>query len=362
MRFGDRRFLLFDKGTDDVTYSVFSPPPFVQSKKGQMPSILILMLCILGAAFVFLCYLTILRRYRSNLSSRRRNTSPEDGTQQDFLDENHGSMVIHPIWYINTVGLQQSVIDSIAVFKYKKGEGLIEGTDCSVCLSEFEDDENLRRLPKCSHAFHIDCIDTWLRSHKNCPLCRAPIVCENVPETNETISVPNHSDPLEITTSPGGQPENDQSIDDDENGGQSENEEIKNPHSIVRDNGVRVLSDLADKRLRAVKEQEVQPVRRSISMDAPSASVIYAAIAKIQPVHEEGCSKSEEIKRKKIDSGKEFKPRDAKLIIDKPRKSFSFGRSLQKMPIRMKRSFSSSSSKSSFTRHSRNQQELVPTF
>ncbi|CAL1395531.1 unnamed protein product [Linum trigynum] len=48
--------------------------------------------------------------------------------------------------------------------------------NCSVCLSEFEEGESLRLLPKCSHAFHIPCIDTWLRSHKNCPLCRAPIV------------------------------------------------------------------------------------------------------------------------------------------------------------------------------------------
>ena len=25
---------------------------------------------------------------------------------------------------------------------------------------------------------HLPCIDTWLRSHKNCPLCRAPIIHE----------------------------------------------------------------------------------------------------------------------------------------------------------------------------------------
>ena len=31
-------------------------------------------------------------------------------------------------------------------------------------------------LPKCNHAFHISCIDTWLRSHTNCPLCRVGIV------------------------------------------------------------------------------------------------------------------------------------------------------------------------------------------
>ncbi|CAI0446955.1 unnamed protein product [Linum tenue] len=28
-------------------------------------------------------------------------------------------------------------------------------------------------LPVCSHAFHVDCIDIWVRSHANCSLCHA---------------------------------------------------------------------------------------------------------------------------------------------------------------------------------------------
>lgn len=88
------------------------------------------------------------------------------------------NQIDHPIWFITTVGLQQSVINSITVCKYKKGEGLIEGTDCSVCLSEFQEDEMLRLLPKCSHAFHIGCVDTWLRTHTTCPLCRAHILTD----------------------------------------------------------------------------------------------------------------------------------------------------------------------------------------
>ncbi|KAJ6395900.1 hypothetical protein OIU77_021039 [Salix suchowensis] len=47
--------------------------------------------------------------------------------------------------------------------------------DCAVCLLEFEDDDYVRTLPVCSHAFHVDCIDIWLRSHANCPLCRAGV-------------------------------------------------------------------------------------------------------------------------------------------------------------------------------------------
>lgn len=47
---------------------------------------------------------------------------------------------------------------------------------CTVCLGEFHDGELLRLLPKCGHAFHVSCIDTWLRAHANCPLCRAVVV------------------------------------------------------------------------------------------------------------------------------------------------------------------------------------------
>lgn len=95
----------------------------------------------------------------------------------DIVDEDiHGPMVDHPIWYIRTVGLQPSIISAITICKYKTEEGIIEGTDCSVCLCEFQEDETLRILPNCNHAFHIPCIDTWLRSHTNCPTCRAGIV------------------------------------------------------------------------------------------------------------------------------------------------------------------------------------------
>uniref|UniRef100_N1QPX1 RING-type E3 ubiquitin transferase n=1 Tax=Aegilops tauschii TaxID=37682 RepID=N1QPX1_AEGTA len=28
----------------------------------------------------------------------------------------------------------------------------------------------------CGHAFHVPCIDTWLRAHVNCPLCRSDVI------------------------------------------------------------------------------------------------------------------------------------------------------------------------------------------
>lgn len=35
----------------------------------------------------------------------------------------------------------------------------------------------------CSHAFHMDCLDTWLLSNSTCPLCRATV--EKSPTSND---------------------------------------------------------------------------------------------------------------------------------------------------------------------------------
>lgn len=48
--------------------------------------------------------------------------------------------------------------------------------DCPVCLGQVEAGETVRRLPKCAHSFHADCVDAWLRAHSTCPMCRAAVV------------------------------------------------------------------------------------------------------------------------------------------------------------------------------------------
>ncbi|XP_038720289.1 E3 ubiquitin-protein ligase RING1-like [Tripterygium wilfordii] len=221
-------------------------------------------------------------RQNQNDSRRIRNSPILFHTQDSFRDENQGPGIDHPIWYINTEGLQQSTIDSITVCKYKKDEGLIEGTDCFVCLSEFEEDESLRLLPKCSHAFHIACIDTWLRSHKNCPLCRAPIVSDDyVAQSSEANSndldsredaeednVVNNDSELAIEQMGGDEVR----IEDHNNPVEANNTNVedlrkKSKHLISRNYPSRVQSDLAENR-QASTEGGVQPRRRSVSMDS----------------------------------------------------------------------------------------------
>mgnify|MGYP000943756569 CR=1 FL=1 len=73
-------------------------------------------------------------------------------------------------------GLPASVLQSLPVTVYGSPGGKDkDALECAVCLSEVGDGEKVRTLPKCSHGFHVECIDMWFHSHDTCPLCRAPV-------------------------------------------------------------------------------------------------------------------------------------------------------------------------------------------
>ncbi|XP_021833387.1 RING-H2 finger protein ATL52-like [Prunus avium] len=372
----------------EICHPVCNPPPpplqpvTYQPPSGQkhiLETSMKITACVIGAALLVAIVFSIVRFYWRRSNSRRRRSSSLPilfDTQHDFLDEDHGPVLDHPIWYIHTVGLPQSVIDSITVCKYKKDEGLIEGTDCSVCLSEFKEDESLRLLPKCSHAFHIPCIDTWLRSHKNCPLCRAPIVCdiaraqESVPEpisrdsaSRESIEVENLENNGRVGSLGSGTSE--VGIADDENvfaipteGRTAENSGKVLPSSTVAagSRDPRALSDLTDNR--RVTEEDIQPIRRSVSMDSSSASRIYRDVANVIP--EEGSSNSQLAHVKNSNSGIVSKYGSSSSSLAKLMRSSSIGFSLQMGPISMKRPFSSGR-KFFSSKHGRSQSSILPS-
>ncbi|OMJ91328.1 hypothetical protein SteCoe_6121 [Stentor coeruleus] len=53
-----------------------------------------------------------------------------------------------------------------------RATGLTINTDCSICHEKILSEELLRNLPGCTHTFHQNCIDNWLRQNPTCPLCR----------------------------------------------------------------------------------------------------------------------------------------------------------------------------------------------
>lgn len=52
---------------------------------------------------------------------------------------------------------------------YQRTNGPDHALVCSICLSEFESEDELRRLP-CHHVFHAHCVDKWLCQVSRCPL------------------------------------------------------------------------------------------------------------------------------------------------------------------------------------------------
>ncbi|CAD5170789.1 unnamed protein product [Musa acuminata subsp. malaccensis] len=134
------------------------------------PLLLIAIVGILTSAFLLVSYYTIVSKYCGTFSSPRGRPRPGPGPD------------VREAWrFCPSNGLDEAVIGNITVCRSERGDGLVEGTDRAVCPSEFREDESLRLLPKCSHAFHVPCIDAWLKSHSNCPLCRANFVSVNSP-------------------------------------------------------------------------------------------------------------------------------------------------------------------------------------
>ncbi|KAK9725652.1 hypothetical protein RND81_05G160000 [Saponaria officinalis] len=45
--------------------------------------------------------------------------------------------------------------------------------ECPICLTVFVDGEEIKQVKICKHLFHKSCIEKWLSTHFNCPVCRA---------------------------------------------------------------------------------------------------------------------------------------------------------------------------------------------
>ncbi|KAJ7533530.1 hypothetical protein O6H91_13G053900 [Diphasiastrum complanatum] len=106
--------------------------------------------------------------------------SPAILTRQPAVDRRLGQK--------NYEGIDRESIETFPVVAYSAASMAKNCTDCAVCLTDFQEKEKTRLLPKCNHAFHPKCIDMWLFSHSTCPLCRISLISES-----HTITI--HSEP-----------------------------------------------------------------------------------------------------------------------------------------------------------------------
>ena len=150
------------------------PAPSSDSSSGNRISpAIIFIIVLLAVVFFILGLLHLLVRFlikhRSSSSVSQSNRYP------DMSESDAYQRQLQQLFHLHDSGLDQAFIDALPVFLYKEIIGLKEPFDCAVCLCEFLEQDKLRLLPNCNHAFHIDCIDTWLLSNSTCPLCRGTL-------------------------------------------------------------------------------------------------------------------------------------------------------------------------------------------
>ncbi|XP_051204635.1 RING-H2 finger protein ATL46-like [Lolium perenne] len=150
---------------------------------GVSPVVLFVLVVLAVVVFVIglLHLLVKFLRWRA----RARAAAAEGGEMAGGGGEGEESALqrqLQQLFHLHDSGLDQAVIDALPVFLYAEvvvGSGAKEPFDCAVCLCEFAGDDRLRLLPLCGHAFHIDCIDTWLLSNSTCPLCRRALAADD---------------------------------------------------------------------------------------------------------------------------------------------------------------------------------------
>ncbi|XP_020252143.1 RING-H2 finger protein ATL78-like [Asparagus officinalis] len=106
-------------------------------------------------------------------------------------------------------GARRKAIRALPITVYSP-ELKLNGSDseCVICLSGMNSGERVRVLPKCSHGFHVRCIDRWLMAQPSCPVCRQCLIvtgqkssgCSNADPDNSgtgrTIIVPSEPEML----------------------------------------------------------------------------------------------------------------------------------------------------------------------
>ncbi|KAG2332590.1 hypothetical protein Bca4012_017846 [Brassica carinata] len=155
--------------TSNSTFIIIGPPPPFPAPPRSIdvtPLILIFVVIAIIAvpAFVYAIFFTL------PCSSRRRSSS---SSRRSFSDDHVTVDITSP----NTTDRDASAAaapDSGVKFK-RETRSKETGNECTVCLSAFADGEEIRRLSACKHAFHVSCIEPWLKDHPSCPICRADV-------------------------------------------------------------------------------------------------------------------------------------------------------------------------------------------
>ncbi|PON48058.1 43kDa postsynaptic protein [Trema orientale] len=166
------------------------PPPPPPAAKSNLPMLYYGLIVVGTAAIVLALYNIIVIR----LCSDRRSQLPQPRPNSSLIEVSRTS---------SRAGFEDRALPSS--FKYKKEKAAMTAaaaaeadSECAVCLSAFEEGEEIRNLPRCKHSFHAPCIDMWLYSHSDCPLCRAPVVVSGAGRCHRHVTSPPEENSREV--------------------------------------------------------------------------------------------------------------------------------------------------------------------
>ncbi|KAJ4715395.1 RING-H2 finger protein [Melia azedarach] len=143
---------LFLENPSNQHPAMAAPPPEESRTlhKSVVTILITAVICSVGLNILIMCALVRCRRFVASDSSA--NSSNSSSVKS---------------------GINKKSLRTFPVVKYSAEMKLPRlDTECVICLSDFVPGETVRILPKCSHGFHVRCIDKWLKSHTSCPKCR----------------------------------------------------------------------------------------------------------------------------------------------------------------------------------------------
>ncbi|MBA0558729.1 hypothetical protein Golob_015734 [Gossypium lobatum] len=94
-----------------------------------------------------------------------------------LTDSRIGSIVLVPVQVATAMIMTNLPVIVYGDFVERFGDEVMKKDRvCSVCLEAMEKRDEMRELCKCSHVFHRECIDRWVKEGRlTCPLCRSAL-------------------------------------------------------------------------------------------------------------------------------------------------------------------------------------------
>ncbi|XP_076915947.1 uncharacterized protein LOC143575452 [Bidens hawaiensis] len=132
-----------------------------------------------GLALAFTLAFTLLLFLSFYLFYLRLRRHPPSHTPPDTEEEEQVEL-----------GVKKELREMLPVIVFKESFSVTD-TLCSVCLGDYQAEDRLQQIPACKHAFHVECIDSWLSTHTTCPLCRLSLLTSSPTEpqpTNDSVT------------------------------------------------------------------------------------------------------------------------------------------------------------------------------